>query len=100
MPDLLFVEGTKKKMMSTSILALEVRPGTLLKLTSDTSTDKFAEAAAARDVTGTCGHLLSLLTVNHGLEGVPLALLGNSFETALLKIRAALPNDIGLYRIL
>lgn len=87
-------------MMTTSILALEVRPGTLLRLTSDTSTEKFAEAAAARDVTGTCGHLVSLLTVNHGLEGVPLALLGNSFETALHKIRASQPNEIGLYRIL
>lgn len=89
-------EGKSKKTLCTNILALEVRPGTLLKLTGDTSPEMFAKAAAAKDVSGTCGHLVSLIAVNCGTENTPLALLDNSFRAALLHIHASQPNEIGI----
>lgn len=88
-------EAQKKKTLFTNILALEVRPGVLLKLTNDTSPEMFAKAAADRDVSRTCGHLVSLIAVNCGVEHTPLALLGNNFRAALLQIHASQPNEIG-----
>ena len=75
--------------MTTSFLALETSPGKLLKITADTSNEKFAQAAAEADVATLCGHLVSLVVLNKGPERTPLALLGNHVQTALLKMNAA-----------
>ena len=75
--------------MTTSVLALETRPGTLLKITCDTSPEKFASATLQGSVSDTCGHLVSLVINNKGLENTPLVLLGNHVKTALLKMQAS-----------
>ena len=81
--------GPKGKVtMTTSFLALESKPGKLLKITTDTSNEKFAQAVSACDVAATCGHLASLVVLNKGPERTPLALLGNHVQTALLKMQA------------
>jgi len=82
----------KKQILSTNIMALETKPGVLLKLTGDTSPNKFSAAALAGDVKGTCGHLMSIIAMNRGLENTPLTLLGNHFCTALLTIHASHKN--------
>ena len=72
--------------MMTSVLALETSPGTLLRVSSNTTPEAFATAAAAADVAGTCGHLVSLVVANRGMSNMPQALLANHMMTALLKI--------------
>lgn len=74
--------------MSTSVLALETRPGVLLKITSDSSPDIFASALLRRDVRETCGHLVSLVVTNNGIENTGLLLLGNHVKMAIIKIQA------------
>ncbi|XP_038073872.1 uncharacterized protein LOC119741972 [Patiria miniata] len=64
------------------INALEVRPGVLLRLATDTSPDHFAAAAKRGDSINTVGHLASLVA-KEGLTNAPLALLSNHMETAL-----------------
>jgi len=88
-------DGKQKQRLSTNIMALETKPGTLLKLTCETSPDKFSSASLAGDVNGTCGHLMSIIAVNRGLENTPLALLGNHFRTALLTMHATRKNAFG-----
>lgn len=83
--------------MTTNILALEVRPGTLLKLTSDSSPDKFLSAAQRGDASGTCGHLVSIMAANKGVDGTPMALLGNHVKTALYTMQTAPSDDPGKY---
>ena len=78
-----------KAAITTSFAAFETGPGKLLKITADTSNDKFAQATAAGDVGELCGHLVSLIVLNKGPERTPLALLGNHVQTALLKMNAA-----------
>ncbi len=78
-----------KATMTTSVLALETKPGVLLKLTCDTTPEKFAKATLAGNVSSTCGHLVSLVVSNKGLENTPLVLLGNHVKTALLKMQAS-----------
>ena len=84
--------GTSRTVI-TKLVAMETKPGTLLKLTADTSNDIFATAAVAGDVSTTCGHLVSLVAANKGIQNTPLALLGNHLKTGLLKIQAATPID-------
>ena len=74
--------------MTTSFLALETGPGKMLKITANTSNDKFAKAAERSDIAELCGHLVSLVVLNKGPERTPLALLGNHVQTALLKMQA------------
>ncbi|XP_033634434.1 uncharacterized protein LOC117295789 isoform X1 [Asterias rubens] len=64
------------------INALEVRPGVLLRLATETSNDLFAAAAKSGDSVNTVGHLVSLV-VKDGPRNIPLALLSNHMETAL-----------------
>ncbi len=77
-----------KTLMTTSFLALETSPNKLIKITANTSKDKFAQAAESGDVAGLCGHLVSLVLLNKGPERTPLALLGNHVQTALLQLHA------------
>ena len=78
-----------KKTVTTDIQALEIKPGKLIKLVSQTSTEKFEAALANSDVVGTCGHLVSLVVSNKGLENMPLALMANHMKTALYKLHAS-----------
>ena len=83
-----FVENGSQYHMNTHIIAMETKPGVLLKLTANTSPALFESAVNDCDVTATCGHLLSLLALNKGLENVPLPLLANHVKTALIKLQA------------
>lgn len=66
----------------TELLALEVSPGVLLRVTTDTGDKHFSEAAQALDPVGTAGHLVSIV-VSDGIPNTPTALLANHMESAL-----------------
>ncbi|XP_050980031.1 uncharacterized protein wu:fj29h11 isoform X2 [Labeo rohita] len=66
----------------TELLALEVSPGVLLRVTADTGEKHFSEAAQALDPVGTAGHLVSIVVAN-GIPNTPTALLANHMESAL-----------------
>ncbi|XP_074643214.1 uncharacterized protein LOC141900295 isoform X2 [Tubulanus polymorphus] len=72
---------------SHDIMALEVGPGVLIKITSTTSVELFLEAARNADATLTCGHLVSIIVKNKGMAGAPLSLLANHMATALHHIQ-------------
>ncbi|XP_051888907.1 uncharacterized protein wu:fj29h11 isoform X2 [Pristis pectinata] len=75
----LSVEGSA---VLNDLIAIEVKPGVLLRLTTDTSPELFAQAARSHDPIGTAGHLVSIVTAD-GLRNAPLALLANHVESAL-----------------
>uniref|UniRef100_A0A673I198 Uncharacterized LOC107720215 n=1 Tax=Sinocyclocheilus rhinocerous TaxID=307959 RepID=A0A673I198_9TELE len=66
----------------TELLALEVSPGVLLRVTAVTGDKHFSEATQALDPIGTAGHLLSIV-VAYGIPNTPTALLANHMESAL-----------------
>uniref|UniRef100_A0A671QV93 Uncharacterized LOC107653992 n=1 Tax=Sinocyclocheilus anshuiensis TaxID=1608454 RepID=A0A671QV93_9TELE len=66
----------------TELLALEVSPGVLLRVTAVTGDKHFSEATQALDPVGTAGHLLSIV-VAYGIPNTPTALLANHMESAL-----------------
>ncbi|XP_067286203.1 uncharacterized protein wu:fj29h11 isoform X3 [Pseudorasbora parva] len=66
----------------TELLALEVSPGLLLRVTADTGDKHFSEAAQDLDPVRTAGHLVSIV-VSDGIANTPTALLANHMETAL-----------------
>ena len=73
--------------MMTNIVALETSPGTLLRISANSTPEAFATAAADADVAATCCHLVSLVAANRGMSNMPQALLANHMMTALLKIQ-------------
>jgi len=75
--------------LTTNISALEVRPGTLLRITTDTSAEQFSSAAQAGNARDTAGHLVSIIATNHSVDAAPLALLANYVQTALLQMHAS-----------
>ncbi|XP_021342125.1 uncharacterized protein LOC110442712 isoform X2 [Mizuhopecten yessoensis] len=78
-----------KRLMTTDVLAIETNPGKFLKLTSQTSPDVFERSLMDRNVTGVCGHLMSMVVMNRGLDNTPLALLTNHLKTALFTMQGA-----------
>ncbi|XP_072098501.1 uncharacterized protein [Mobula birostris] len=64
------------------LIAMEVKPGVLLRLTTQTNPDLFAQAVRSHDPIGTAGHLVSIVTAD-GLRNAPLSLLANHVESAL-----------------
>ncbi|XP_051530357.1 uncharacterized protein LOC127427065 isoform X2 [Myxocyprinus asiaticus] len=66
----------------TELLALELCPGVLLRVTADTGDKHFSEAAQTLDPVGTAGHLVSIV-VAYGIPNTPTALLANHMESAL-----------------
>ncbi|XP_067914661.1 uncharacterized protein wu:fj29h11 isoform X3 [Heterodontus francisci] len=64
------------------LIAIEVKPGVLLRLTTETSPEHFAQAVKLHDPVETAGHLVSIVAAD-GLKNAPLALLANHVETAL-----------------
>lgn len=67
---------------NTDLLALEVTPGVLLRITSITGDKYFSEAAQALNPAGTAGHLVSIVVAD-GLSNTPTALLANHMESSL-----------------
>ncbi|XP_051958401.1 uncharacterized protein wu:fj29h11 isoform X1 [Xyrauchen texanus] len=66
----------------TELLALEVIPGVLLRVTAETGDKHFAKAAQALDPVSTAGHLVSIVVAD-GIPNTPTALLANHMESAL-----------------
>ncbi|XP_043571064.1 protein NO VEIN isoform X1 [Chiloscyllium plagiosum] len=64
------------------LVAIEIKPGVLLRLTTETNPELFAQAVTLHDPVGTAGHLVSIVAAD-GLRNAPLALLANHVETAL-----------------
>ncbi|KAK3086464.1 hypothetical protein FSP39_018803 [Pinctada imbricata] len=77
-----------KRIMTTDIVALEVRPGHLVKLVSQTSVEKFHAALSSGHINNVCGHIVSMVVSNKGVENTPLALLANHVKSALLTLHA------------
>lgn len=63
-------------------MALEVKPGVLLRVTRSTGDRLFAEAVQTLDATGTAGHLVSIVVAD-GILNAPTALLANHMESSL-----------------
>lgn len=75
------------------LVAMETASGRLLRITPCTSVQKFSESANDADVTGTCGHLVSLVLHHGGVEKAPLALLANKMKEALLFLSSLLESS-------
>lgn len=67
---------------NTGLAALEVTPGSLLRITSHTGDKHFATAAASLDPVGTAGHLVSMVVAD-GPVNAPIALLANHMQSSL-----------------
>ncbi|KAM9306092.1 uncharacterized protein KZ484_000857, partial [Pholidichthys leucotaenia] len=66
----------------TGLAALEVMPGVLLRITTNTGDKHFSSAADALDPVATAGHLVSVVVAD-GLANAPTALLANHMQSAL-----------------
>uniref|UniRef100_A0A3P9L232 Wu:fj29h11 n=1 Tax=Oryzias latipes TaxID=8090 RepID=A0A3P9L232_ORYLA len=69
------------------LAALEVRPGLLLKITTNTGHKHFTSVVAALDPVGTAGHLVSMVVAD-GIRNAPTALLANHMQSALTEAMA------------
>ncbi|XP_047465584.1 protein NO VEIN isoform X3 [Mugil cephalus] len=67
---------------NTGLAALEVTPGLLLRITTDTGDKHFSRAAKALDPVGTAGHLVSMVVAD-GIVNTPTALLANHMQSSL-----------------
>ncbi|XP_072230072.1 uncharacterized protein [Leuresthes tenuis] len=67
---------------NTGLAALEVTPGVLLRITTDTGDKHFSCAAVALDPVGTAGHLVSMVIAD-GIDNAPTALLANHMQSSL-----------------
>uniref|UniRef100_A0A3B3WWM6 HTH OST-type domain-containing protein n=1 Tax=Poecilia mexicana TaxID=48701 RepID=A0A3B3WWM6_9TELE len=74
--------GPLKDFINTGLAALEVTPGLLLRITTDTGHKHFTNAVATLDPIGTAGHLVSMVTA-YGIDNAPTALLANHMENSL-----------------
>ncbi|RVE59880.1 hypothetical protein OJAV_G00193380 [Oryzias javanicus] len=77
----------EKNAADTGLAALEVRPGLLLKITTNTGDKHFSSAVAALDPVGTAGHLVSMVVAD-GIRNAPTALLANHMQSALAEAMA------------
>ncbi|XP_035467715.2 protein NO VEIN isoform X3 [Scophthalmus maximus] len=67
---------------NTGLAALEVSPGSLLRITTHTGDKHFSSAAMALDPVGTAGHLVSMVVAD-GIINAPTALLANHMQSSL-----------------
>uniref|UniRef100_A0A3Q2G8V1 Wu:fj29h11 n=1 Tax=Cyprinodon variegatus TaxID=28743 RepID=A0A3Q2G8V1_CYPVA len=67
---------------NTGLAVLEVSPGLLLRITTDTGDKHFSKAVAALDPVGTAGHLVSMVVAD-GIDNAPTALLANHMQNSL-----------------
>uniref|UniRef100_A0A3Q2QWH8 Wu:fj29h11 n=1 Tax=Fundulus heteroclitus TaxID=8078 RepID=A0A3Q2QWH8_FUNHE len=81
---------------NTGLAVLEVSPGLLLRITTDTGDKHFTSAAAALDPVATAGHLVSMVAAD-GIDNAPLALLANHMENSLAAAVAEEEEDVTCY---
>ncbi|XP_061561757.1 uncharacterized protein wu:fj29h11 isoform X5 [Phycodurus eques] len=74
---------------NAGLAALEVSPGLLLRITTDTGDNYFSNAAMTLDPVGTAGHLVSIVVAD-GITNAPTALLANHIQSSLA---AAVANE-------
>ncbi|KAI3365403.1 hypothetical protein L3Q82_010485 [Scortum barcoo] len=67
---------------NTDLAALEVAPGLLLRITTNTGDKHFFSAATDLDPVGTAGHLVSMVVAD-GIVNAPIALLANHMHSSL-----------------
>ncbi|XP_053540833.1 uncharacterized protein wu:fj29h11 isoform X2 [Ictalurus punctatus] len=79
---------------NTDLLALEVSPGELLRITSITGDKFFSEATQALNPAGTAGHLVSIVVAD-GISNTPTALLANHMESSLAAAAAREDPSLG-----
>ncbi|XP_062381766.1 uncharacterized protein wu:fj29h11 isoform X2 [Sardina pilchardus] len=75
-------EFIERHCAQTDLMALEVKPGVLLRVTRATGDRLFADAVQALDAVGTAGHLVSIVVAD-GILNAPTALLANHMESSL-----------------
>ncbi|XP_076154340.1 uncharacterized protein LOC143137890 isoform X4 [Alosa pseudoharengus] len=75
-------EFIERHCAQTDLMALEVKPGVLLRVTRATGDKLFADAVQALDAVGTAGHLVSVVVAD-GILNAPTALLANHMESSL-----------------
>uniref|UniRef100_A0A669E4X7 Wu:fj29h11 n=1 Tax=Oreochromis niloticus TaxID=8128 RepID=A0A669E4X7_ORENI len=75
-------EFIEKNAGNTGLAALEVTPGVLFKITTDTGDKHFSSATTALDPVGTAGHLVSMVVAD-GIVNAPIALLSNHMQSSL-----------------
>ena len=66
--------------------ALEISPGTLLRIDPDASHQKFLQALEANDPITTAGQLISIVIQQGSVHEVSMQLLGNHVQTSLDKL--------------
>ncbi|KAM3842547.1 uncharacterized protein ACN63O_022346, partial [Diretmus argenteus] len=67
---------------NTDLVALEVSPGLLLRITTATGDKFFSRAALSLDPVAAAGHLVSIMVAD-GVVNAPMALLANHMQSAL-----------------
>uniref|UniRef100_A0A673AIR0 Wu:fj29h11 n=1 Tax=Sphaeramia orbicularis TaxID=375764 RepID=A0A673AIR0_9TELE len=80
---------------NTGLAALEVTPGLLLRITTNTGDKYFCSAAVDLDPVGTSGHLVSIVVAD-GIINAPTALLANHMQTSLAAA-VAREDDVSCY---
>uniref|UniRef100_A0A3P9B955 Wu:fj29h11 n=1 Tax=Maylandia zebra TaxID=106582 RepID=A0A3P9B955_9CICH len=85
-------EFIEKNAGNTGLAALEVTPGVLFRVTTDTGDKHFSSATTALDPVGTAGHLVSMVVAD-GIVNAPIALLSNHMQSSL----AAAVEDVSCY---
>ena len=71
-----------------NIVALEIKPGTLVRLDPEPSLTSFEKALMESDVITSCSQLTSLVASNKGVAQAPLPLLAHHVESALIRMQA------------
>jgi hypothetical protein len=72
-------------------LALETKPGELVKIVSSTSLENVTFALKSRDVFAMTGHLVSMVGAYKGIENMPLALIARHIHNELIQMHAQEP---------
>ena len=90
---ILLSAGKSSSGRQTPLVVMETSPGVLLKVTTDTSPEKFKECACRGDAIGTAGHLVSMVMVNGDVASTPVALLANHVHSSLASMGADDKDD-------
>ena len=90
---ILLSAGKSSSGRQTALVVMETSPGVLLKVTTDTSPEKFRECACRGDAIGTAGHLVSMVIMNGDVANTPVALLANYVHSSLASMGADDKDD-------
>uniref|UniRef100_A0A3B4XA39 Wu:fj29h11 n=1 Tax=Seriola lalandi dorsalis TaxID=1841481 RepID=A0A3B4XA39_SERLL len=86
-------EFIERHAANTGLEALEVTPGSLLRITTHTGAKHFSSAAMTLDPVGTAGHLVSMVVAD-GIVNAPTALLANHMQSSLAAAVAKEGSDV------